>query len=109
MRKNENKKCNKLVCNLYDEKEYAVSIRAPQQALNLGLILKKAHGVIQFNQETWLNPYIEINTKWRTEAKSDFENSFFKWMNNFVFGKTMENVRKHRDIKLATIDKRRNP
>ena len=109
MRKNENKKCNKLVCNLYDEKEYAVPIRAPNQALNHGLILKKSHGVIQFNQEAWLNPYIEINTKLRTEAKSDFENNFFKWMNNFVFGKTMENVRKHRDIKLATTDKRRNP
>ena len=56
-------KCDKLVCNLYDKKNYVVHIRALKQALNRGLILKKVHRVIEFNQEAWLKPYIDMNTK----------------------------------------------
>ena len=102
------KKCYKLVCNIHDKENYVVHIRALKQALNHGLILKKVHRVIQFNQKAWIKPYIDMNTKLRTEAKNDFEKDFFKLMNNAGFGKTMENVRKHRDIKLVTTDKRRN-
>ena len=97
-------KCKNLACNLYDKKNYVVHIRSLKQALNHGLILKKVHRVIQFNQEAWLKPYIDMKTEKRKEAKNDF----FKLMNNAIFGKTMENVRKHRDIKLVTTNKRRN-
>ena len=102
------KKCNKLVCNTYDKKEYVVHIRSLKHKLKYGLILKNVYGVIPFNQEAQVKPYIEINTKSIREAKNDFEKKFFKLKNNSLLGKTMENVRKHEYIKLVTTDKIRN-
>ena len=60
---------------------------------NLGLVLKKVHSAITFNQKAWLKSYI-MNTKLRNKAKYDFEKEFVKLMNNLTFGKSMEHERK---------------
>ena len=101
-------KTKKLVCNLHNKKNYVAHINVLKKALDHGLKLRKVHRVIEFDQEAWLKKYIDFNTDLRAKATNDFEKDFFKLMNNAVFGKTMENVCKHRDIKLVRTDKKRN-
>ena len=101
-------KCKKLLCNLHNKKKYVIHIKSLKQALNHGLKLKSIHRIIEFNQKAWLKPYIDMNTELRKLAKDDFEKDLFKLVNNAVFGKTIENIRKHRNIKLVTTDKKRN-
>ena len=100
-------KCKKLVCNLLNKKRYVMHIKSLKQTLNHGLKSKKIHRIIEFNQKVWLKLYIDMNTELRKFAKDDIEKDLFKLMNNVVFGKKMENIRKHRDIKLVTTDKKK--
>ena len=80
-------KVEKLICSIEDKKKYVIHIRALKQALNHGLILKEVHRVIQFNQEAWLNLYIDMNTKLRKEANNEFQKDFVKLMKNYVLEK----------------------
>ena len=81
-----------------------MDVRTLKQTLNHGLVLKK-HA---YNNKIQPERMVDMNTKLRTEANNYFEKDLFKLMNISAFGKTMENVRKHGDIRLVTTDKRRS-
>ena len=71
-----------------------------KQYLEEGMILKKVHRGIKFKQSPWMEPYIRKNTDLRKDAKNAFEKDFFKLMNNSVFGKTIENIRKRQSVEI---------
>jgi len=80
-------KVEKLIPNLWDKNKYVLHHRNLKQYLEMGMILTEIHRGISFDEDAWLKPYIEMNTKLRTEASNEFEKDFFKLMNNSVFGK----------------------
>ena len=99
-------KTNKLILNLNDKNKYVVHIRTLQFYLKHGLTLKKVHRAIKFEQKEILKPYIEFNTEKRKNARNDFEKDIFKLLNNAVFGKTMEDKRKHLDFEIVSDERR---
>ena len=76
-----------------------MNYRNLKQYLQLGLILKKIHRILEFEQSPWMKPYIDLNTEKRKKAQDQFGKDFYKLMNNSVFGKTMENIRERVNFK----------
>ena len=96
----------KLVHNLRDKKNYVIHIQALNQALQHGLRLDGIHRAIEFDQLPWLKTYIDFNTQLRTAATNDFEKDFFKLINNSFLGNMLENIRRHRKIKLVMTEEK---
>ena len=90
----------KLVPNLKPKKNYILQYKNLKQYLDLGLKVTKVHRALEFDQSPWLKTYIDFNTQKQTAAESSFEKDFFKLINNSVFGKTIENLRKQVNVTL---------
>ena len=95
----------KLICHFKPRKNYVVHYRNLRQYLEMGMRITAVHRGISFYQSSWMEPYIRKNTELRKTAANSFEKDFFKLMNNSVFGKTIENIRKRQNIFL--IDNRK--
>ena len=101
-------KVEKLVSSFLPKKNYVVHYKSLKQYIEMGMILKKVHRGIKFYQSCWMEPYIRKNTDLRKEAskaKNKFEEDFFKLMNNAVFGRTIQNIRKRQNVEI--IDNRK--
>ena len=92
----------KLITSLGSRKKYVLHSRNLKLYTDLGMKLTKIHIAVTFKQSTWLKDYIDFNTQKRSVARNTFEKNFFKLMNNSIYGKTMENLRKRVDVKLVS-------
>ena len=92
----------KLTPNIRDKTKYVVHYRNLKLYVQLGLVITKVHLVLTFKQSPWLKAYIDFNTHHRSLSDNGFLRDFFKLMNNSVFGKTQENLRKRVQVDLIT-------
>ena len=99
-------KVEKLIPNLNDKKRYVLHYESLKQYLSLGMKITHIHRGIKFEESDWMKQYIDLNTDLRAKAKNEFEKEFFKLMNNSVYGKTIENLRKRVDITLVNSKKK---
>ena len=91
----------KLICHFKPRKNYTIHYQTLRQCLELGMKLTAVHRGISFYHTPWMGPYIKKNTDLRKCASNSFEKDFFKLMNNSVFGKTIENIRKRQNVILV--------
>ena len=91
----------KLIPNLMNKNNYVIHYRNLQQCLELGMKLKKIHRILKFKQKDWMKPYIDFNTQKRKEATNEADKNHFKLLNNAVYGKAMENMRKRIKIRVV--------
>src|SRR6185437_10132399 len=98
----------KLVPHLGPRKDYVIHYQELQYYVKLGMVVDEVSEILSFDQTNWLAPYIAFNTEKRQGAKNAFEKDFFKLMNNSVYDKTMENVRKYQDVKLMAMNNKQD-
>ena len=91
----------KLVANLMNKNNYLIHYRNLQQCRELGMKLKKVHRILEFKQKDWMKPYIDFDTERKKEATNEADKSDFKLLNNPVYGKTIENMRKRIKIRVV--------
>lgn len=102
----QNEKMTKLAPNLFDKQNYVVHYRNLQYYIKRGMVLQQIHCVLSFRQSKWLAPYIFANMNRRKEAKTKFEQDFFKLACNSAYGKFLENQRNRMNVTLVTTQKK---
>ena len=96
---------NKLAPKLMSKKNYIIHYRNLKYYISQGLILKKVHRDLEFKQSAWMKPYIDFNTQKRKEATNEADKNHFKLLNNVVYGKAMENMRKRIKTRIVKTQK----